>query len=60
MIEVGYERRDRIAFITLNRPEAKNASPSLTAMPYETSHGMLGAQRSKRERHRRVEQFGPP
>jgi enoyl-CoA hydratase/carnithine racemase len=25
MIEVGYERRDRIAYITLNRPEAKNA-----------------------------------
>src|SRR6476659_1914013 len=25
MIEVGYERRDRIAHITLNRPEAKNA-----------------------------------
>ena len=25
MIEIGYERRDRIAYITLNRPEAKNA-----------------------------------
>src|SRR6478609_3397211 len=25
MIEVGYERRDRIAYITLNRQEAKNA-----------------------------------
>src|SRR6476620_10547486 len=25
MIEVGFERRDRIAYITLNRPEAKNA-----------------------------------
>jgi enoyl-CoA hydratase/carnithine racemase len=25
MIEVGYERRDRIAYITLNRPGAKNA-----------------------------------
>ncbi len=25
MMEIGYERRDRIAYITLNRPEAKNA-----------------------------------
>ena len=25
MIEINYERRDRIAYITLNRPEAKNA-----------------------------------
>ena len=25
MIEIEYERRDRIAYITLNRPEAKNA-----------------------------------
>lgn len=25
MIEIGYERRDRIAYVTLNRPEAKNA-----------------------------------
>lgn len=25
MDEIGYERRDRIAYITLNRPEAKNA-----------------------------------
>ena len=25
MIEVGFERRDRIAYITLNRQEAKNA-----------------------------------
>ena len=31
MIEVGYERRDRIAYITLNRQEAKNAvTPDMT------------------------------